>query len=415
MLPRLFKAAMLHRTMNTIFSPGLRYFRRGIFHYCHLQKLRSISLTYYRQQLIYIDGYSKEPGGCYKHREAVERLCFRRVGSLLQEGDCATHAQQVASTCSGCGSVLQCENPAEQGFIPREKLFAADSPADKMDERQEDNENEDATEASSNSSRLTCKRCFSLKHYNTALNVTLQADDYLRHLSHLKNKRALILLVIDVIDFPGSLFPMLHTLISEHSRVLIVANKIDLLPKSQHGNFWNRLETMILDECTRSSLESGSVMGIVFTSIKSGEGLEKLSMTILERWGNRGDVYLLGCTNVGKSSLFNYLLSSLCEEQIHSDGSDRTAAQRPLATISHWPGTTLGLLSFPLMSVGKKKRLLAQQLRATKEMELHIHGERIHNTARSNIETKQTGLESVRNRFWLHDTPGAINQAQVGL
>ena len=399
------------RTINatsSLSTPSLRYFRRGLFQYGNVQELCSIYPMYSRSSnnLVYVHKYGREPGRCYKRQEAVERLCLRPIASLTESHRTA-HAQQVTSTCSGCGSVLQCENPAEQGYIPREKLVGA-SATDEMDGRQD----EDATEAGSSPSRLTCKRCFSLKHYNTALNVTLQADDYLKHLSHLKNKRALILLVVDVIDFPGSLFPSLHSLISEQSCVLIVANKIDLLPKSLHGNFWNRLETMILTECTRSCLEGCLVMGVVFTSIKSGEGLERLSMTVLEKWGNRGDVYLLGCTNVGKSSLFNYLLASLCEGQIHSDDSS-SAIQPPLATISHWPGTTLGLLSFPLMSVGKRKRLLAQQFRTAKEMELQIQGERIEDTVHSNIDTRQTELESVQNRFWLHDTPGAINQAQV--
>lgn len=50
-----------------------------------------------------------------------------------------------------------------------------------------------------------------------------------------------------------------------------------------------------------------------------------------------GDVYLIGCTNVGKSSLFNALL--------HSDFCKTEAIdliQR--ATVSPWPGTTLNLL-----------------------------------------------------------------------
>lgn len=50
-----------------------------------------------------------------------------------------------------------------------------------------------------------------------------------------------------------------------------------------------------------------------------------------------GDVYIIGCTNVGKSSLFNVLLQSdFCK----SEASDLIQK----ATVSPWPGTTLNLL-----------------------------------------------------------------------
>ena len=39
---------------------------------------------------------------------------------------------------------------------------------------------------------------------------------------------------------------------------------------------------------------------------------------------------------------------------------DKMSTFVPRATISQWPGTTLGLLSFPIMSVGKRRRLMAQ-------------------------------------------------------
>jgi ribosome biogenesis GTPase A len=50
-----------------------------------------------------------------------------------------------------------------------------------------------------------------------------------------------------------------------------------------------------------------------------------------------GDVYLLGCTNVGKSTLFNALLQSdYCKVKAVD------LIQR--ATTSPWPGTTINLL-----------------------------------------------------------------------
>lgn len=52
---------------------------------------------------------------------------------------------------------------------------------------------------------------------------------------------------------------------------------------------------------------------------------------------------MIGCTNVGKSSLFNALLQSdYCKVQAVD------LIQR--ATISPWPGTTLNLLKFPILN-----------------------------------------------------------------
>lgn len=61
-----------------------------------------------------------------------------------------------------------------------------------------------------------------------------------------------------------------------------------------------------------------------------------------------GNFYIVGCTNVGKSTLFNILLQSdFCKEQA-SDLIQR-------ATTSIWPGTTLNLLKFPVMRPSGKK------------------------------------------------------------
>lgn len=78
---------------------------------------------------------------------------------------------------------------------------------------------------------------------------------------------------------------------------------------------------------------------------------------IRRRFELQGDIYLVGCTNVGKSSLFNVLLQSdLCKSNI------RDLFER--ATVSIWPGTTMNLLKFPLLQptpermYKRKKRLL---------------------------------------------------------
>lgn len=81
---------------------------------------------------------------------------------------------------------------------------------------------------------------------------------------------------------------------------------------------------------------------------------------------------MIGCTNVGKSSLFNALLQSdYCKVQAVD------LIQR--ATISPWPGTTLNLLKFPILNPLKWRlsmrvaRLQEEKLQKQVEEELRIN------------------------------------------
>lgn len=349
--------------------------------------------------------------------------------------------------CSGCGARLQASDPKSVGYIPVTKLEELQKCLEQS-EPPENTPQEDVHNPKKVSTKtVICQRCHSLMHYNTALNITLKPDDYLAYLRHLKDKRALILLMIDVVDFPGSLFPNLNTLISPTNRVMVVANKIDLFPRNLAPQFWKNFEAAIINECQRSSLTGCKVDGVHFVSAKSGQGIEELTDSILTSWGNRGDVYLLGCTNVGKSTLFNKLLVTICGAvpgKISIDSNTNT----PSATISWWPGTTLGLLSFPMMSTGKRRRLLAQARK--REMKGGVAANTAGDILTSGEEPvfdeeevlipskakqrEQDSTEEVlmevglcqerkrkrqdhdlppQNRNWLHDTPGAINDAQV--
>ena len=81
-----------------------------------------------------------------------------------------------------------------------------------------------------------------------------------------------------------------------------------------------------------------------------------------------GDVYLLGCTNAGKSTLFNTLLQSdFCKSQAVD------IVQR--ATTSPWPGTTLNLLKFPILKMASWKS--AYRYKRLKETQLHEHAETV--------------------------------------
>ena len=341
----------------------------------------------------------------------------------------------VSIKCNGCGSPLQSESPQRCGFLPSQKLAHI-------------LRNPLQGEFNDETDQPICQRCHYLKNYNSALNITLSPEDYKCHLLSLKDKRALVLLMVDAVDFPGSLFPELNEVIGHGSQVNVVVNKIDLLPNLNRRTLV-RLEDYIRSEASKGSLKGHNVEKIWFVSSKTSKGVEELSEGIVFNWGNRGDVYLLGCTNVGKSSLFNHLIGHLCGAK-PGDVETVSGLSAPAPVVSHWPGTTLGLISFPILSMGKRRRLLAQVHRTGLEVpddeskgnhglkirELFIAKKNIKNPGvhgclpdieevldeigikKSKKKTSTTHYDSnttdvPKNRFWLCDTPGAINSNQV--
>ena len=107
-------------------------------------------------------------------------------------------------SCIGCGVHIQTENPEKLGYAPASAL-------------QKD--------------PIICQRCFRLKHYNEIQDVSLTDDDFLRILNEIGKSDALIVKIVDIFDFNGSWLPGLHRLIG-HNKVLLVGNKVDLIPKS---------------------------------------------------------------------------------------------------------------------------------------------------------------------------------------
>src|SRR5690606_22831897 len=82
---------------------------------------------------------------------------------------------------------------------------------------------------------IVCQRCFRLKHYNEVQDVSVTDDDFLKILNELGKKDALIVKIVDIFDFNGSWLPGLHRFVGNNP-VLLIGNKVDLLPKSVKPN-----------------------------------------------------------------------------------------------------------------------------------------------------------------------------------
>ncbi|XP_064465578.1 nitric oxide-associated protein 1-like isoform X2 [Ornithodoros turicata] len=311
--------------------------------------------------------------------------------------------------CGGCGAFLHCTDSAIPGFMPAEIFASLDREALR--------------------SHL-CQRCLYIQHYDTALNVKVDASTYPNVLAEIRNKKALIVLVVDLMDLPCSVWNNVTELLGPGKPVLVVGNKVDLLPCDQKG-YLDRVR-----QCLRNNLkdlhQGGNVKGICLISAKTGYGVEDLITHLHNTWRMKGDIYLIGCTNVGKSTLFNALLQSdLC----HEGATD--LVQR--ATTSVWPGTTLNLLKFPILRPAgwqlhiRLRRLASQRAQLYQEVQhrrqLYRKTGQLHYVTllgRIGMSFKKRdllvtsppkGLDEndprFRNSHFCYDTPGAIYGDQI--
>lgn len=202
--------------------------------------------------------------------------------------------------CEGCGALLQTGDPGKLGFIPEAALVKAP---------------------------LICQRCFRIKNYNEMSSITLNQDDFLKMLGSIAAKKALVVHIVDVFDFEGSLIAGLQRFIGNNP-VLLVVNKIDLLPKVSN---WNRIRNWVQRQVKDNGLK---VAETVLVSARNNQGFERLIETV-SRLREGRDVYVVGATNVGKSTFINRLIR---------DHSDLEAE----LTVSQYPGTTLDLVEIPL-------------------------------------------------------------------
>ena len=202
--------------------------------------------------------------------------------------------------CIGCGVKVQTEDPNALGYAPKSAL---------------EKEN------------IICQRCFKLKHYNEVQDVSLTDDDFLKILNKVGETNSLIVKIVDIFDFNGSWLPGLHRFVGGND-VLLIGNKVDLLPKSVKHN-------KLINWMKQSAKELGlHPVDVLLVSAEKGKYISEAAEAI-EHYRQGRDVYVVGCTNVGKSTFINRLI-----KQVSGEGD--------IITTSHFPGTTLDMIEIPL-------------------------------------------------------------------
>ena len=186
-------------------------------------------------------------------------------------------------TCLGCGVRLQDENILNIGFT-------------------------------ANIENDLCMRCFRLKNYGEYESIANSLVHYDSILSFVNKTHDLVLYVVDLLNLNEDL---LHIRNYVENDIILVLNKRDLLPLSVK-------DEKILEYI--KELKLGSIDTVIISSEKNYN--MDLLYTKIKKYRKSKNVYVVGFTNAGKSSMITRLIHN------YGDGSKNL-------TVSPLPSTTL--------------------------------------------------------------------------
>lgn len=167
-----------------------------------------------------------------------------------------------------------------------------------------------------------CRRCFRLKNYGEYQVVAKTNDEYLEIIKNVGKTKSLVLYVVDLLSIPEHLENIKEYL--SNNKIILVLNKKDMLPLS------------VTDEKIIEYIEKTNedvFIDKVVISANKNYNLDKL-MKLIKKHRVYKDVYVVGNTNAGKSTLMNKLIGNYS-----IDASD--------ITISSMPSTTLDEIRVP--------------------------------------------------------------------
>ncbi|XP_014483268.1 PREDICTED: nitric oxide-associated protein 1 [Dinoponera quadriceps] len=324
--------------------------------------------------------------------------------------------------CGGCGALLHCKDHALPGYLPSELFLKKSKHKQQV---------------------MICQRCHFLKYYNAMLEVKVSPEEFAELLKVIKTKKCAVILMVDLTDFPCSIWPEINSVLHPFTTVFVVGNKVDLLPPDSR-RFLTHVKECLSRAVENMGVDKKCIKYVGLISAKTGYGIEELIDKLYSQWQYKGDVYVIGCTNVGKSSLFNALLQSdYCMVQAVD------LIQR--ATVSPWPGTTLRLLKFPIMNPQRWQlymrmiRLKEERQESKAEEEIRINDfkmtrnlkyvtlqSHIGRTFSQNFEVQPKGNLLIMKKYntsmqnfcldetrkykysrWCYDTPGTIQRDQI--
>lgn len=192
--------------------------------------------------------------------------------------------------CQGCGIKLQDENMLQEGYT-------------------------------ANLENKLCQRCFRIKNYGDYQVVTKSNEEYINILKEVGTKKDLVLYVADLLNLEKDITEIRQYL---KNKMILVLNKKDVLPKSV-----SQEKIMHYFENMEVPFEK-----IIVVSVEKNENIDELLKQI-KLYQTSNEVYVVGHTNAGKSTLINKLIKN------YSTNTQEL-------TISPLPSTTLNTVKIAI-------------------------------------------------------------------
>ncbi|KAF9685667.1 hypothetical protein SADUNF_Sadunf03G0078200 [Salix dunnii] len=267
-----------------------------------------------------------------KSFEAAKLVIKEVKKSRRREIKKAVKVNTAVSSCYGCGAPLHTSDADSPGYVDPDTYEL------KKKHRQ--------------LRTVLCGRCRLLSHGHMITAVGgnggysggkqfVSADELREKLSHLRHEKALIVKLVDIVDFNGSFLARLRDLVGANPIILVVT-KVDLLPRDTDLNC---VGDWVVEATAKKKL---SVLSVHLTSSKSLVGIAGVVSEIQKEKKGR-DVYILGSANVGKSAFISALLKTMAQRD------PAAAAARKYKPIqSAVPGTTLGPIQIDAFLGGGK-------------------------------------------------------------
>lgn len=170
--------------------------------------------------------------------------------------------------CQGCGVLLQNENVLQEGYT-------------------------------TNLENDICQRCFRLKHYGEYQVVTKSNEEYLKILKEISETKDLVLYIADLLNLDKNISEIRNLL---PNKMILVLNKKDVFPKS------------VKEEKLIRYLEEEDIHfeEVIVVSASKNYNIDYLLKRI-KFFQTSKNVYVVGHTNAGKSSLINKIVKNYSE------------------------------------------------------------------------------------------------------
>ncbi len=188
------------------------------------------------------------------------------------------------NNCTGCGALLQTKDKNEIGYT-------------------------------TNIEKKLCERCFRIKNYGEYKVIAKDNNEFIKILEEINKTNDLCVLVIDLFNLNTNMEIFYKNIKND---VLLVLTKRDLIPKSVHDekliNYFKNTKLNIIDTTIISSYKNYNL----------DELYEKIN-----KYKKTKNVYVIGFTNAGKSTMINKIIYNYTDEQ-----SEITTSILPSTTLN---------------------------------------------------------------------------------